>query len=258
VRRLDIQDRWNDAWELEIVKQRYRNDFDKFKETWDNNVHWIPNWKCPDQFFFWPEVAVNLDPRRITGKQRLLNMFGRYTEIGPDNACRIMTSVPIELRTSNWSRIYQEIDGLFENTDDDLVDIRSRKRISETTKQALIDARLGQGDYRASVMKTWHSRCAVTSCSQQQVLIASHIKPWKYSSDVERLNPRNGLLLSENLDALFDRGLISFMTSGEMLISSEVLLPSRELLGIPASLSRRPNVEEIAFLEYHRDMRLRP
>jgi len=191
---------------------------------------------------------------RIRGKQRLLNEFRGFTEIGPDTASRIMASVPAEARTNAWARIRDEIDVSFEDEDADVADIRADTSVGEPTKQALIDARRGQGNFRDQLMAQWDNACAVIGCNQPQVLRASHIKPWKECSNAERLNPHNGLLLSANLDALFDRGLVSFETSGEMLVSEQVTAEARGLLGLPAKLRHKPDAEEDAFLSYHRKM----
>ncbi len=188
----------------------------------------------------------------ITGKTRLLNMFGSYTEIGSSAAVRIMASVPLSLRTQSWSCIQQEIDASFSDSDADIADIRRIKGVSETTKQALIDARIGQGKFRTELLNHWDSLCAVTGCDQLQILRASHIKPWSESSNSERLNAKNGLLLVANLDALFDRGLISFCSNGKMLISKLISRSAQKLLGLPAALRRPPTPEENVFLEYHR------
>ena len=90
--------------------------------------------------------------------------------------------------------------------------------LPETERQALIDARLGQGAYRASLLRIWDGRCAVTGCSVPQVLIASHAKPWSQSTPRERLDEHNGLLLAASVDRLFDQGLISFADDGRMLV----------------------------------------
>ena len=50
------------------------------------------------------------------------------------------------------------------------------------------------------------------------ILIASHIKPFIQSSDSEAYDPDNGILLSQNLDGLFDKGYISFDDSGSMIM----------------------------------------
>lgn len=51
------------------------------------------------------------------------------------------------------------------------------------------------------------------------ILIASHIKPFIQSSYEEAYDPDNGILLSQNLDGLFDKGYISFNDNGTMIIS---------------------------------------
>ncbi|MDQ6867737.1 MAG: HNH endonuclease [Pseudomonadota bacterium] len=252
VRRLHIQPKWQDAWELPIVQQRHANNVETFRNSWDADVNWLPNWKCPEALFFWPETPVTLDPMQITGRQQLIRMFSSYMEIGPDAASRVMASVPVETRTDAWSRIRDEIDVSFEDADADVADVLADPHLGATTKQALIDARRGHGKFRAQVMALWDNACAVTGCTQPQVLRASHIIPWKSSSNKERLNPSNGLLLSANLDALFDRGLVSFQTSGEMLVSEQVTQEARKLLGLPANLLRKP-AEQDAFLNYHRN-----
>lgn len=88
---------------------------------------------------------------------------------------------------------------------------------SPTVRLALINARLGQGGYRKRMLKLWDGQCAVTGCAEPAVLIASHAKRWTDSSNKERLDEFNGLLLSASLDRLFDQGLISFSDDGQLL-----------------------------------------
>jgi hypothetical protein len=140
----------------------------------------------------------------------------------------------------------------------DVADIRASEKLNETEKQALINARRGQGAFREAVSANWNHACAVTNCSQREVLRASHIKPWRSSSNDERLNPSNGLLLSANLDALFDRGLISFDAKGRMLLSHSIHPETIEILGLPAHLRRAPDPDECAFLKHHQAHIFRP
>lgn len=123
----------------------------------------------------------------------------------------------------------------------------------ETTRQRLIDARLGQGRYRRDLERVWESRCAVTGCDVREVLRASHIKPWRDSTDAERLDPKNGLLLMAQLDALFDRGLISFDSSGNMLVANS--LGHRSLPGVDLSAGLRCPVDAstASYLAWHRE-----
>jgi hypothetical protein len=60
----------------------------------------------------------------------------------------------------------------------------------------------------------------------RDVLRASHIKPWKKSSNDERLDPENGLLLLANIDILFEKGFVSFDDDGCMLVSKDLSGPT--------------------------------
>jgi hypothetical protein len=54
------------------------------------------------------------------------------------------------------------------------------------------------------------------------VLIASHIKPFVESNDIEAYDPNNGLLLSRTIDSLFDLKYISFTDEGRMIFSKRI------------------------------------
>ena len=131
--------------------------------------------------------------------------------------------------------------------------IKNNKKIVETEKSALIQSRIGQGYFRAELIKYWQG-CSITKCGFAPVLIASHIKPWKDSNNDERLDVFNGLLLIPNFDKLFDKGYISFDKKGKIIIST--LLPStdRVLLGIEKSLQlNKVESKHQEYLEYHRE-----
>lgn len=82
----------------------------------------------------------------------------------------------------------------------------------ETEREVLAKARVGQGRFRADLVAAWRKGevCALTGLAVPEMLIASHIKPWRDSTNVERLDPMNGLLLVAHADKLFDRHLMSF------------------------------------------------
>jgi hypothetical protein len=123
--------------------------------------------------------------------------------------------------------------------------------IGETTRAALVAARLGQGRYRRELLKRWNDACAVTGCTVQAALRASHCKPWRESNNEERLDPNNGLPLVATLDALFDAGLIAFDGDGEMHVSAVLTSADRGMLGLPVSLRRRPKPAQAAYLAHH-------
>jgi hypothetical protein len=134
----------------------------------------------------------------------------------------------------------------------DLHAIEGAVQIPETQRVQLSKARVGQGLFRKQVMLLGSS-CRVTGVRDPRLLIASHIKPWKDSSNEERLNGNNGIMLSPHIDALFDAHLISFEDGGEMLFHPT--LPDEVLNRW--SLRRDTRVErfipeQAQFLDHHR------
>ena len=135
-------------------------------------------------------------------------------------------------------------------------DVRTiiRKVPESTIKDTLVSARVGQGLFRAQVLELWDNRCSVTRSTIGAAIRASHIKPWRYSTDEERLDPNNGLPLVGSLDALFDAGLISFKSSGILIVSSVLSESERQIFGLNArSLTKKPTQRTALYLEYHRD-----
>jgi len=136
---------------------------------------------------------------------------------------------------------------------DDLREI-ARKKIELTSKSALINARVGQGLFRKQVLSNWENACAVTGSMVLDAVRASHIKPWRYSTNEERLDSANGIPLIANLDALFDVGLITFDEVGCLLVSS--YLPQKEHSHFDISgkrLRMPPKPETAKYLAYHRE-----
>jgi len=109
-----------------------------------------------------------------------------------------------------------------------------------TEVQRLVHQRVGQDRYRQAMLAYWGGTCAVTGLTLAPALRASHAKPWAdCTTDAERLDVFNGFLLSANLDALFDKFLISFSDAGDLLVSPQLTLADRQLLGLDAALKLR-------------------
>jgi hypothetical protein len=63
-------------------------------------------------------------------------------------------------------------------------------------------------------------------------LIASHVQPWRDSSNEQRLDGENGLLLTPTVDHLFDKGFISFEDSGQLIVSPVADQRSLKRMGV--------------------------
>lgn len=109
-----------------------------------------------------------------------------------------------------------------------------------TEVERLVRQRVGQQKFREAMLDYWGGACAVTAVALPEVLRASHAKPWaECASDAERLDVFNGFLLVANLDALFDRFLISFDDEGGLLISPTLTDEVRRCLGLHPSMTLR-------------------
>ena len=128
----------------------------------------------------------------------------------------------------------------------------NEKSLSVYERLAIIKVRIGQGGFRKKLHVEWGG-CSVTEYPQIEMLIASHIKPWKDANDREKLDINNGLLLTANLDKVFDRGFITFADDGRIRISED--LDNPETLGInpDMELSKKPNENNKKYLKYHRE-----
>jgi len=95
--------------------------------------------------------------------------------------------------------------------------------------------------------------CSVSNCQLSKILISSHIVPWSKSNKDEKLDVGNGILLSPNLDSLFDRHLITFMDSGEIIISKTLEKKDLEILGIKKEMKLRKVYDDMKpYLSRHR------
>ncbi len=122
-----------------------------------------------------------------------------------------------------------------------------------TERQGLVTSRVGQGAYRKSILYRWEFKCAVTNYSKNEILIASHILPWKDSTNEERLDVDNGILLSPTYDALFDQHLISFENNGKIILSDSFLKTNYEDLGVSGKEKiKKLTDENHYYLDKHR------
>jgi hypothetical protein len=122
-----------------------------------------------------------------------------------------------------------------------------------TSATALVKVRLVQSAFRRDLERIWGGRCSVTGIRTRSLLRASHIKPFSVSEHTEQRNPHNGLLLCAHLDALFDKGLISFEDDGSMRLSKQIESETRELLQLGGKLRNPPSTQMKEFLRYHRE-----
>jgi predicted restriction endonuclease len=131
-------------------------------------------------------------------------------------------------------------------------EVFARTDIGPTDKQTLVNARRGQGSFRERVIQL-EGKCRVTGVDLVDHLRARHIKPWKDSSDQEKLDGNNGLLLAPHIDHLFDQGYISFTDVGDLLVSPRCPTAVLAAWGISPTVNVGPfRTAQRPYLAYHR------
>lgn len=156
--------------------------------------------------------------------------------------------------TNFIEKVEKEDLGFFDIDKNKLV-FRATKKIENTEKIVEQKIRIGQSYFRKHLLSEM-KKCPITGIDDKRILIASHIKPWVHSNNEERINIKNGILLSPLFDKLFDRGigLITFTLDKKILISNRL---SKENIN---RLKIYPNqvIEDLdvsgreKFLEYHK------
>ena len=129
----------------------------------------------------------------------------------------------------------------------------------QTTVERMVKARVGQQQFKRQVLAECDSTCAFTLIRDPGLLIAGHIKPWAKSNDIEKLDPKNGLVFTPTYDRLFNNGLISFTEQCALIISPLLSKETSTRLHIHPNMeldipmygpSNRPRRE---YMEYHRE-----
>ena len=142
------------------------------------------------------------------------------------------------------------VDVLLEETEAVLSD----PTLTTTERHVLTRARLGQGIFTEEVRRIIEPVRRLTGLSEPRHLIASHMKPWAKSNNVERLDGNNGLLLSPHVDHLFDRGLITFTKAGRVVVSDQLnaAIPTPWKLDLDQH-GHSFHRGQLPYLEYHQD-----
>jgi len=127
--------------------------------------------------------------------------------------------------------------------------------VGGTQREAIVTIRTKQALFRRRVA-TLERACRLTGVMDLRFLRASHIKPWAESTDKERINAHNGLLLTPSADLLFDHGWISFRDDGKLIVADKLPTEVQEKLGLDLRRGKDCGTfteQQASFLEHHRD-----
>lgn len=122
--------------------------------------------------------------------------------------------------------------------------------IEETEKEQLVKARIGQSSFKKALLAV-EKKCKLCGVSDEPFLIASHIKPWSVSNHYERLDINNGLLLCPNHDRLFDKGYISFLEDGQIVVSESLDDTTKQFMNVQTTMRLKLTHEQKSYIQWH-------
>lgn len=191
----------------------------------------------------------------------LASVYNWSKGISPENLARKLTG--------SSSRIEEISEQLKPYQKDSRVSEALAPELASSTQELLPDGpsekliiqkiRTQQGAFRRALLERYNSTCCLCGLQDPKLLIASHIKPFAECTEAERQDANNGLLLSVHIDALFDKGLISFYNDGTIIISPKLGRKTQTILNIKAGMRLTSPLNDVqrAFMQYHRSSLLK-
>ena len=145
---------------------------------------------------------------------------------------------------------YQPTDFL----DKEILKFPIQTEVEYTSKLIQQTIRVGQEKFRRNLLNEI-SFCPITGITDRRILTASHIKPWRVSNNLERLDKNNGFIFSPTIDKLFDIGLITFENDKTILVSKTLEKSNYISIGIEPKriYEKLPLENRLHYLEYHRN-----
>ncbi len=212
--------------------------------------------KLPDGILIFDLYKVNVAPPRVYMNSK--SVYYQYVrELGLPNISYLSVMKLLD-PISNDIFLYFKI---FIDYSSDILSYKSsienesdNKNIADKEKDIINKSRIGQVKYRNKLLSECQF-CPITLVNDERLLIASHIKPWKQSTDQEKVDPKNGFILTPTFDKLFDKGFITFNNDKKMIVSNWLSPMNQKRLGIYTGkiIKDLPMDKKREFyLQYHR------
>jgi predicted restriction endonuclease len=184
-------------------------------------------------------------PKEYTYQGKVMLAEEPYTEQQEDinGSMRIVWIFPLRLILDDDNEFIEEIER-FES------EIEADQTLNQTEKERIVKTRIGQSKFKQKLL-TQSKQCALCSVNDERFLIASHIKPWSKSTNKERLDVNNGLLLCPNHDSLFDKGFISFDEEGKLVVSDDINDTVRIFMNINIQIQLKMNENRDSYIHWH-------
>lgn len=179
-------------------------------------------------------IKVMQDNWGIANWKILYNELEKYyPEIKKSNEWQAWIRWVLYREIKNWKnfkKIDEWIFSLFDYDENNLLLDEDGSDIV-TQWKSFIKTRIKQSQLRTKIIRDLKI-CPFTQINDDRLLIASHIKPWAFSNNRERLDLNNVFIFSPLFDKLFDRWLISFWENKSLLVSRWLSEYNRKRIGI--------------------------
>lgn len=109
--------------------------------------------------------------------------------------------------------------------------LKEERKSRRSKENEVTQARVGQGLYREKLLAECPF-CPITMINDERLLVASHIKPWVVANNREKVDPKNGFMLSPLYDKLFDRGFLTFTDDRRVKISNWLSPQNQKRIGV--------------------------
>lgn len=179
-----------------------------------------------------PEVIqiANLIGRTASAVNMKIGNFGSFDEtlkekgiVGLQNASKLDEQI--------WNEFCGKWDELAYLSEELIAKLQGEKAEDVVSTENLplgserittVKQRVNQSFFRTAVLTSYNSACCITGINNPELLLASHIKPWKDSDSAEKTNPKNGLCLNALHDRAFDKGFITVTPDLIIRVSSSI------------------------------------
>lgn len=140
---------------------------------------------------------------------------------------------------------------------EDFLYIKGSKR--EQNNNAILEktttskTRVGQDILREECLELYGYKCLISELSLGDVLEACHIKSWPESNNFEKLDVYNTLLLCKHYHSFMDKGYISFLDDGQILISTKLNKQEFGRIFLPTDTKIDISKNSAKYLQWHRE-----
>lgn len=247
-------------WYIEKSKNEYVGPIQLYTNTQTERIAYWENLKVNVSSFPMEQINFRLSRTQVEGNRFYLNSDDdNYQLIRKIALPKISYLTILKLKSSNdltpkyYFRLFLESIADVSNHLYSFINRNASETALQLVREEMIKVRVGQNKFREALLQKLFS-CPITGIDNQNLLIASHIKPWSVSSNKEKLDPYNGLLLSPTIDKLFDRGFITFSDDKKIILSNYISSENYKRLGLlnGTIYPKLPVKNRFKYLAYHR------